>query len=271
MSLHAPHPSILDSLKTCYTPICSTNGIGLSVARTLFKHGGRVILLGSKQETGDAACEYIKTGDLDKAPHDYKEGFGSQRDNSANGATKNGQVEWRKMDGSDLKEVADVAKTLVGELDRLDGFFAIAGLGVNAFELTKDGYECVTSRLDSAPSPPSPDLSCQCIILRAAHTSLSTASPTSFSSRNSSRSSTRPRATTRTRTSASSRWRARCTVSPLAGQARSGAEASLRRRKSSRKMSGRTTFTRGALLSLRPFSVRINDGFALTGRSSATS
>ncbi|BGP34578.1 hypothetical protein JCM10296v2_006400 [Rhodotorula toruloides] len=118
-----------------------TNGIGLSVSRTLFKHGGRVILLGSKQETGNAACEYIKTGDLDKAPHDYKEGFGAQRDNSANGATKDGQVEWRHMDGTDLKEVADVAKTLAGELDRLDGFLAIAGLGVNAFELTKDGYD----------------------------------------------------------------------------------------------------------------------------------
>lgn len=220
----------------------STNGIGLSVSRTLFKRGGRVILLGSKQETGDAACEYIKTGDLDKAPHDYKEGFGAQRDNSANGATKDGQVEWRHMEGADLKEVADVAKTLAGELDRLDGFLAIAGLGVNAFELTKDGYECVV--FDSSPANPFQLTSFRLFRL-AARTLPSTASRTSSSSRSSFPSLKRPPATTPTPTSASSRWRARCTDSRSADRARSGAGVGLRRRRSLRRMLGRATFTQG--------------------------
>jgi len=41
----------------------------------------------------------------------------------------------------DLKAVSELAKELAKEEDRLDGLFLIAGLGVNAFEMTKDGYE----------------------------------------------------------------------------------------------------------------------------------
>jgi len=40
----------------------------------------------------------------------------------------------------DLKAVSELGKELAKE-ERLDGLFLIAGLGVNAFEMTKDGYE----------------------------------------------------------------------------------------------------------------------------------
>ncbi|GAA5900912.1 hypothetical protein JCM6882_005976 [Rhodosporidiobolus microsporus] len=117
-----------------------SNGIGLSVSRTLFSHGAKVVILSSQESTGRSAVEYVRTGDLEKAPHDYKEGFGSQNDNSANGATEDGTVEHKVIDLGDLNAVAAVAKELA-QLDRLDGFLGIAGLGVKDFELTKDGYD----------------------------------------------------------------------------------------------------------------------------------
>ncbi|GAA5821785.1 hypothetical protein JCM11251_001023 [Rhodosporidiobolus azoricus] len=123
-----------------YVVTGGSNGIGLSVSRTLYTHGAKVIILSSQTATGEAAVEYIKTGDLEKAPHDYKAGFGSQRDNSANGATEDGEVEHKAVDFGDLNAVAAIAKELA-KLDRLDGFLGIAGLGVNNFELTKDGYD----------------------------------------------------------------------------------------------------------------------------------
>ncbi|BGP50833.1 hypothetical protein JCM10450v2_006759 [Rhodotorula kratochvilovae] len=118
-----------------------TNGIGLSVSRTLYSHGARVVLLGSQEATANPAIAYIKTGDLDQAPHDYKAGFGAQSDNSAKGGEQDGEVEWHQCDLKDLTQVAKVAQEVAGKLDRLDGFLAIAGLGVNSFELTKDGYD----------------------------------------------------------------------------------------------------------------------------------
>ncbi|GAA6016801.1 hypothetical protein JCM10207_003256 [Rhodosporidiobolus poonsookiae] len=123
-----------------YVATGGSNGIGLSVARTLYSHGATVHILSSQKVTGDAAVDYIRTGDLDKAPADYKAGFGSQKDNSANGATKDGSVDHTPVDFGDLNAVAKVAKNLAG-LPRLDGFLGIAGLGVKDFELTGDGYD----------------------------------------------------------------------------------------------------------------------------------
>ncbi|GAA5853669.1 hypothetical protein JCM8547_007406 [Rhodosporidiobolus lusitaniae] len=117
-----------------------SNGIGLSAARTLYTHGAKVIIVSSQELTGSQAVAYIKSGNLEDAPHDYKEGFGAQKDNSANGATKDGEVEHKAVDFGDLNAVASVAKELT-KLDRLDGFLGIAGIGVKNFELTKDGYD----------------------------------------------------------------------------------------------------------------------------------
>ncbi|GAA5972520.1 hypothetical protein JCM11641_001882 [Rhodosporidiobolus odoratus] len=93
-----------------------SNGIGLSTSRTLYSHGGRVILLSSQASTGEQAVAYITTGDLDKAPHDYKAGFGTQRDNSANGATKDGSVEHIVADFGDFVSTTSLADS--GEMHR---------------------------------------------------------------------------------------------------------------------------------------------------------
>ncbi|GAA5847117.1 hypothetical protein JCM9279_002696 [Rhodotorula babjevae] len=122
-----------------------TNGIGLSVSRTLYSHGADVTILGSQQATADAAVAYIKTGELSRAPQDYQDSFsgilGTWTDNSADGAKESGEVSARVLDFKDLKAVARVAKELAGSLDRLDGFLGIAGIGVNKFTLTDDGFD----------------------------------------------------------------------------------------------------------------------------------
>ncbi|GAA6016804.1 hypothetical protein JCM10207_003257 [Rhodosporidiobolus poonsookiae] len=118
-----------------------TNGIGLSIARTLYSHGADVLIMGSQLETASAAESYIKTGDLDQAPHDYKAGFGSMHDASGEGGTESGEVKSKVVDFKDLKAVARVAKELAGKYDRLDAFLGIAGLGVNKYTQTDDGFD----------------------------------------------------------------------------------------------------------------------------------
>lgn len=132
-----------------------TNGIGLSIARTLFTHGAKVHIIGSNESNAEAAIAYIKTGDLKSAPDDYAAGFGHQEDLSGEvdknivATVEGGQVEWTHCDLHDLNEVAKVGKELAQNLDKLDGCFFIAGIGVNEFKLTKDGYESVSHRASS--------------------------------------------------------------------------------------------------------------------------
>lgn len=137
------HWSIL--LTQLFLALDRTNGIGLSVARTLYSHGAEVVMLGSQEGTADAAEEYIKTGDLKRAPKDYQDGFagivGDYTDNSADGGKSSGEVSSRVVDFKDLKAVSKVGKELAEKYDRLDGFLGIAGLGVNKFTLTADGYD----------------------------------------------------------------------------------------------------------------------------------
>ncbi|GAA5938615.1 uncharacterized protein JCM15063_005370 [Sporobolomyces koalae] len=119
-----------------------SNGIGLSISRTLYSHGAKVIIVGGQQQHIDGAVSYIQTGDLKFATESYSSGFGSQTDNSADGGSESGEVVAKLCELKDLKAVAELSKELVKELDgRLDGLFLIAGLGVNAFEQTKDGYD----------------------------------------------------------------------------------------------------------------------------------
>lgn len=118
----------------------ASNGIGLSIARTLYSHGASLIAIGGSQDHLSGALDYIKTGDL-KYPHEsYSTGFGSQSDDSADGGNESGEVEGKVCDFKDLKAVADLAKELAKD-DKLDGLFLIAGIGINAFETTKDGYD----------------------------------------------------------------------------------------------------------------------------------
>ncbi|GAA5972519.1 hypothetical protein JCM11641_001881 [Rhodosporidiobolus odoratus] len=118
-----------------------TNGIGLSIARTLYAQGGDVLVMGSQQQTADAALAYIRSGDLATAPHDYAAGFGTFKDASGEGGAQNGKVAAKVVDFQDLKAVSKVAKELANSYDRLDGFLGICGIGVNQFTLTDDGFD----------------------------------------------------------------------------------------------------------------------------------
>ncbi|KAG0654267.1 hypothetical protein C6P46_001825 [Rhodotorula mucilaginosa] len=123
-----------------------TNGIGLSAARCLYSHGADVTIVGSQQSNADAAIEYIRTGNLHAAPKDYQDGFhgllGEWKDDSADGGQESGEVHAEVCDFRDLKAVAQLGKKLAERFsDRLDGLLANAGLGVNNFALTKDGYD----------------------------------------------------------------------------------------------------------------------------------
>jgi NAD(P)-dependent dehydrogenase (short-subunit alcohol dehydrogenase family) len=135
---HASTPSLISKR---YLVTGGTNGIGLSLSRTLYAHGASLHIISASKETADKALAYIKTGDLKLAPDDYQAGFGRQEDLSGAGGKESGEVEWIECDLEDLKQVAEVAKSLSQKLDRLDGFIGIAGKGVNEFKFTKDGFE----------------------------------------------------------------------------------------------------------------------------------
>ncbi|KAK4699834.1 hypothetical protein P7C70_g6420, partial [Phenoliferia sp. Uapishka_3] len=117
-----------------------TNGIALSLARTMYTHGASLYVLSSSEKTGKDGVAYIKSGNLSDAPNDYAEGFGKGEDTSG-GGEKTGKVEFVQVNLEDLKQTGEVAKSLAGKLERLDLLACIAGKGVNAFELTKDGLD----------------------------------------------------------------------------------------------------------------------------------
>ncbi|GAA5980371.1 hypothetical protein JCM5350_000962 [Sporobolomyces pararoseus] len=118
-----------------------SNGIGLSVSRTLYSHGARVVIVGGQRHHLDGAVSYIKTGDLKYSPESYSSGFGSQKDNSADGGEQTGEIEAHLCEFKDLKAVAELGKKISDSEERIDAALLIAGLGVNEFELTKDGYD----------------------------------------------------------------------------------------------------------------------------------
>lgn len=124
-----------------YVVTGGSDGIGLSLSRTLYSHGAHLHIISRDKQTADEALAYIKSGDLAAAPETYRAGFGSQADTSAEGGDKSGDVQWHQVDFSDLNQVAQESQKLAENLDRLDGAFLVAGLGVNEFKLTKDGYE----------------------------------------------------------------------------------------------------------------------------------
>lgn len=123
-----------------------TNGIGLSISRTLYSRGAHLHLISLDKDIAKEAEAYIRTGDLEKAPTEYREGFGLQgkllgSDDSGAGGQEQGEVEWTQCDFEDLSALSKVAQNLAGSLERLDGVFFLAGKGVNEFKLTKDGYD----------------------------------------------------------------------------------------------------------------------------------
>lgn len=135
---HADTPSLVGRT---FALTGASNGIGLSLSRTLYSHGAKLFLLSSNDDNAERAIDYIRSGDLSKAPQDYQEGFGGQKDDSGAEGVSDGSVEWEKCDLSDLNQVAEVGHKLATSLDKLDGVYFIAGIGVNEFKLTKDGYE----------------------------------------------------------------------------------------------------------------------------------
>lgn len=79
----------------------------------------------------------------------YAAGFkgltGKWRDASADGGLESGEVHGEVCDFGDLNAVAELSKKLAKRFDgdRVDGVLLNAGIGINAFKLTKDGYEWV--------------------------------------------------------------------------------------------------------------------------------
>lgn len=122
-----------------------SNGIGLSVARSIYAKGATVHILSLDEDIARSAQAYIESGDLELAPKEYAAGFQgiiSHKDSSGDGEqVPGGQVKWTRCNFEDLNEVAKTAKELKSKLERLDGVFLLAGKGVNDFSLTKDGYE----------------------------------------------------------------------------------------------------------------------------------
>ncbi|KAM0791825.1 hypothetical protein ACM66B_004084 [Microbotryomycetes sp. NB124-2] len=121
-----------------------SDGIGLSISRTLHSHGAKLIVVSRDKQTADKAIAYVKSGNLADAPEAYAAGFGAHKDSSGDGEVKaeaDSSVKWHQMDFEDLTNVANESKTLVSSLDRLDGLYLIAGIGVNEFKLTKDGFD----------------------------------------------------------------------------------------------------------------------------------
>ncbi|SCV72209.1 BQ2448_4903 [Microbotryum intermedium] len=121
-----------------------TNGIGLSISRTLYSRGAHLHLFSSSDSVADQAMDYIKTGDLKKAPEEYAAGFGGQQDLSGEGPSdklKTGKIEWDQVDFKDLNMVATKTKELALNLPRLDGCFLLAGIGVNEFQPTAGGCD----------------------------------------------------------------------------------------------------------------------------------
>ena len=82
-----------------------TNGIGLSVARTLYSKGATVFVTGHREDVGNQAVDYITTGNLEAAPADYKAGFGLQGDQSGDSHDSLGVVHYINLNGEDLNNV----------------------------------------------------------------------------------------------------------------------------------------------------------------------
>ncbi|GAA5947787.1 hypothetical protein JCM10213_002112 [Rhodosporidiobolus nylandii] len=118
-----------------------TNGIGLSLARTLYANGADVLIIGSQDVTAEAAVAYIKTGSLEAAPEDYRASFGTFHDASGDEGKGDGEVSAKVCDFKSLKAVAALAKELASTYERLDLLLGIAGIGVKDFNLTEDGYD----------------------------------------------------------------------------------------------------------------------------------
>ncbi|KAK4048989.1 mitochondrial 54S ribosomal protein YmL35 [Microbotryomycetes sp. JL221] len=109
-----------------YVVTGGSDGIGLSISRTLFSHGATVHVVSRVQDTADHALAYIKSD----------EGATVKSSNSGSNT-----VEWHKMNFEDLQDVARHSKKLSSKLDRLDGVYLISGIGVNEHSLTKDGFD----------------------------------------------------------------------------------------------------------------------------------
>ncbi|KAI0044159.1 NAD(P)-binding protein [Auriscalpium vulgare] len=94
-----------------------TGGIGLEVARTFALSRARVLLLSSKNESGNDAIESIK------------------KTNPA------ADIRFIACDLGNLREVKNVGDGIVKDEDRLDIFVADAGVGVNKFDVSSDGID----------------------------------------------------------------------------------------------------------------------------------
>jgi NAD(P)-dependent dehydrogenase (short-subunit alcohol dehydrogenase family) len=139
---HAQIPSLASKV---YLVTGASNGLGLSVSRSLYSKGATVHMLSLNEEIARSAQAYIKSGNLEDAPKEYAAGFDgvlSHKDTSGSGEQiPGGKLEFEQCNLEDLNEVAKTAKELKSKLERLDGVFLLAGKGVNEFSLTKDGYE----------------------------------------------------------------------------------------------------------------------------------
>jgi len=113
-----PNIDIPDLSGKIYVVTGGSAGIGYGIVAHLLQHNpAKIYLLSNKEEHASEAQEALKEwGDISK-------------------------VEWKKCNLEDLKQVDEVAKQLVQELNRLDALVCNAGLGVGVYNETRDGLD----------------------------------------------------------------------------------------------------------------------------------
>lgn len=117
---HAQIPSLAFKV---YLVTGASNGLGLSVSRSLYSKGATVHMLSLNEEIARSAQAYIESGNFELAPKEYAAGFDgvlSHKDTSGDGEqVPGGKVEWKLCNFEDLDDVASTAKELK---DKLEGW-----------------------------------------------------------------------------------------------------------------------------------------------------
>ncbi|KAL7006271.1 hypothetical protein EMMF5_004157 [Cystobasidiomycetes sp. EMM_F5] len=106
-------------------------GIGFEVAKALLDHNAKVIITGQTTTIPDAK----------KAMTEKETMLHGSQVTGLKDPSKASNATWKPIEFEDLKAVHALSKSLASELDRLDVLICNAGIGVNHFTLTNDGFD----------------------------------------------------------------------------------------------------------------------------------